>query len=69
VLFRSDSLVHTCIALAASRGRRGLFISTGEWMTAAHRIYARHGFTREPRRDWVVDGKDVALWGMVRTLP
>lgn len=30
-------------------------------MTAAHRLYARHGFTRLPERDWEV-GPDKPLW-------
>ncbi len=45
-------LVRACIDDAVRRGRTRLVLSSGVWMTAAHRIYERLGFVRDPARDW-----------------
>ena len=37
-------------------GRSGVFIHSGDWMHAAHRLYGRLGFRHVPERDW--DGRE-----------
>lgn len=37
---------------AAADGFDQVVISSAEWMTTAHRMYRRLGFTRVPERDW-----------------
>jgi GNAT superfamily N-acetyltransferase len=46
------ALVQHCIERARSLGRTRLVLSTQPAMRAAHRIYERAGFVREPHRDW-----------------
>jgi GNAT superfamily N-acetyltransferase len=46
------SLVRACAAAARARGHRALVCSSQDRMVAAHRIYARLGFVRDPARDW-----------------
>jgi ribosomal protein S18 acetylase RimI-like enzyme len=56
-------LVTTCLERARAAGKRRMVISTGPLMTAAHRLYARLGFTRLPERDWSpVPGVDLAVY-------
>jgi GNAT superfamily N-acetyltransferase len=45
-------LVEDCVRRARALGRRRLVLSTGDWMTSAHRLYERAGFRRTPDRDW-----------------
>jgi ribosomal protein S18 acetylase RimI-like enzyme len=45
-------LVEECLARARAAGKRRMVLSTDPRMTAAHRLYARMGFTRLPERDW-----------------
>jgi GNAT superfamily N-acetyltransferase len=47
-----QALVEHCIAEARARGKRALLLSSGAWMTTAHRLYERLGFRRTPERDW-----------------
>jgi GNAT superfamily N-acetyltransferase len=47
------ALVRACMDAARRRGRERLVLSSGVWMTAAHRLYDRLGFVRDPARDWV----------------
>jgi ribosomal protein S18 acetylase RimI-like enzyme len=63
-----EALVTACID-RASAGGRALFIHSGTWMTAAHRLYGRLGFARVPERDWeIVDG-GFTLLAFHRPLP
>ncbi|WP_307835995.1 GNAT family N-acetyltransferase [Phycicoccus sonneratiae] len=41
-----------CVRLARAEGCRAVVLSSGTWMTAAHRLYERMGFVRVPERDW-----------------
>ena len=47
-----EALVRTCLDRARAAGRARMVLSTGELMTAAHRLYERLGFQRLPERDW-----------------
>jgi ribosomal protein S18 acetylase RimI-like enzyme len=46
------ALVQACLVRARELGRAGIVISTEPDMNAAHRIYERFGFVRDPERDW-----------------
>jgi GNAT superfamily N-acetyltransferase len=46
------ALVRACMDRARRLGRERLVLSSGTWMTAAHRVYDRLGFVRDPARDW-----------------
>lgn len=37
-----------------SRGARGVVLSTEPLMRAAHRLYERRGYVRDPDRDWTI---------------
>lgn len=41
-----------CVRRARADGCAALVLSSGSWMTAAHRLYERMGFVRTPERDW-----------------
>lgn len=57
------ALVRACIEDAVLRGRARLVLSSGTWMTRAHRMYERLGFVRAPERDWTpVPGVDLTVW-------
>lgn len=45
-------LVRSCLERAAAGGCTSVVISTRPQMYAAHRLYARFGFTRTPELDW-----------------
>lgn len=47
-------LVDACIERARGLGRHALMLHTTPWMTSAHRLYERAGFTRFAERDWPV---------------
>jgi GNAT superfamily N-acetyltransferase len=49
------ALVEALIGRAQAEGRRGMALYTLAEMTAAHRIYGRYGFRRDPARDWQFD--------------
>ena len=58
-------LVRACIEDAVLRGRDRLVLSSGTWMTRAHRTYERLGFVRLPERDWTpVPGVDLTAYGL-----
>jgi GNAT superfamily N-acetyltransferase len=46
------ALLDALIARARTDGRRGMALMTIDSMSAAHRLYAKTGFRREPERDW-----------------
>lgn len=46
------ALARHCEQLAREGGATGMALSSLATMTAAHRVYARLGYAREPRRDW-----------------
>jgi ribosomal protein S18 acetylase RimI-like enzyme len=47
-----ERLVRAVLARAADAGCTAVVISTMDTMAAAHRLYARLGFTPVPERDW-----------------
>lgn len=49
------ALLEALIARARADGRRGMALYTLPAMTAAHRLYERYGFRRDPTRDWQFD--------------
>jgi GNAT superfamily N-acetyltransferase len=54
------ALARACMDDARRRGRERLALSSGDWATAAHRVYERLGFVRDPARDWTpVPGIDL----------
>ncbi|MFW3171078.1 GNAT family N-acetyltransferase [Geodermatophilus sp. CPCC 206100] len=58
-------LVRTCLDRARAAGKRRMVLSTDPRMTAAHRLYARLGFTRLPERDWSpVPGVDLLVYAL-----
>jgi ribosomal protein S18 acetylase RimI-like enzyme len=46
------ALLQRVVDASAERGRTGIVCSSQPTMRAAHRIYERLGFTRDPERDW-----------------
>lgn len=46
------ALVAWCVERARAEGRRRVVLSSAEWMTTAHGLYERLGFTRTPAADW-----------------
>jgi GNAT superfamily N-acetyltransferase len=61
------ALVAAVVERARADGRRRIIIHSTPWMTTAHGLYARRGFTRRPDLDWTpVPGLD--LWGFVLEL-
>jgi ribosomal protein S18 acetylase RimI-like enzyme len=50
-----DRLMAACEAIASERGCTAVVLSTDPGMHAAHRLYRRRGYTRQPGRDWRVN--------------
>ena len=48
----ADALMDACERHARAAGLAGVVLSTDPGMHAAHRLYRRRGYRREPRRDW-----------------
>jgi ribosomal protein S18 acetylase RimI-like enzyme len=46
------ALTERCIERSREHGLHRVVLSSATYMTAAHRIYERLGFTRLPDRDW-----------------
>jgi ribosomal protein S18 acetylase RimI-like enzyme len=46
------ALLQAVLDRAARQGARAMVLSTQQEMHAAHRLYERAGFTRQPARDW-----------------
>jgi ribosomal protein S18 acetylase RimI-like enzyme len=53
----ADALVRVCVSAARERGAARLVLSTQPTMGAAHRLYEKHGFIRNPARDWARPGR------------
>lgn len=47
-----DALTRECIRRASEAGKRAIVLSTQPAMTAAQRLYERHGFRRDAALDW-----------------
>lgn len=45
-------LTRACIDQARSDGKSRLLLHSATFMTAAHRLYGRHGFVRDESLDW-----------------
>jgi ribosomal protein S18 acetylase RimI-like enzyme len=57
------ALVKLCIDRFRESGAPGIVLSTLAQMSAAHRLYQRHGFVRAPERDWSpVPGVDLVAY-------
>jgi ribosomal protein S18 acetylase RimI-like enzyme len=63
-----EALVRRCLDDAAAIGSSAVFIHSGTWMHAAHRLYRRLGFEFVPERDWVIDDPVIHLLGVRKTL-
>ena len=48
----ADALMEACERQARAAGLSGVVLSTDPGMHAAHRLYGRRGYRREPERDW-----------------
>ena len=48
----ADALIGAAVDLARERGDERLVLSVIDDNEPAHRLYARHGFERDPSRDW-----------------
>ncbi len=62
------ALVDACLETARRDGRGGVFIHSGDWMHAAHRLYGRLGFRHVPARDWDVREYGIVLLGFEHDL-
>ena len=70
-------LVAACVERAGAAGKRRLLLHTTAPMTAAHRIYERAGFRRDPDHDHMMEGgllllayaRDLDDGRVVRTRP
>lgn len=47
-----EALTTECIARARDMGLHEVILHSTQWMTTAHGIYQRLGFTRDPNLDW-----------------
>lgn len=56
-----ELLIRAVLHKAAHCGAHRVVLSSSPHMHAAHRLYARLGFTRQPDRDWAPT-PDMALW-------
>jgi GNAT superfamily N-acetyltransferase len=63
-----EALVQRCLSAARDIGSVAVFIYSGSWMHAAHRLYGRLGFARTPGRDWIVDDPPITLYGFRKEL-
>ena len=55
----ADRLMTACESLARDQGLAAMILCTETGMHAAHRLYERRGYEREPARDWQI--RDVRL--------
>lgn len=61
-----EALVLHCLGLAEQAGASAVFIHSGTWMTAAHRLYLRLGFEFVADRDWTLGDPPIHLLGLRR---
>lgn len=62
-----ELLTRAVLDRAAQRGARRVVLSSTEWMSTAHRLYTRLGFSRLPERDWQpVTGLQLVAFGLAR---
>lgn len=50
----AERLMDAVEELGRGRGARGVVLSTEPLMHAAHRLYGRRGYVRDPDRDWTI---------------
>ena len=50
-----EALVRACIDQARADGRTQVVLHSTPWMTAAHSLYGKLGFTRDESLDWTVN--------------
>ena len=62
-----EALVRRCLDEAMAIESPAVFIYSGSWMHAAHRLYGRMGFEFVPERDWIIN-PDVHLLGVHKSL-
>ena len=55
----ASRLMAACESLARDQGLAAMILCTETGMHAAHRLYERRGYEREPARDWQI--RDVRL--------
>lgn len=59
------ALTRRCIERTRELGQRRIVMSSATYMTTAHRIYERLGFTRLPERDWApIPGVDLYAFAL-----
>jgi ribosomal protein S18 acetylase RimI-like enzyme len=58
----ADLLMEECETLAKAQGAEGVVLCTEPDMYAAHRLYQRRGYVRQPERDWQVDGTPLLVY-------
>lgn len=58
----ANLLMEECENLAKAQGAKGVVLSTEPDMYAAHRLYQRRGYVRQPDRDWQVDGTPLLVY-------
>lgn len=59
------ALTERCIERSREQGLRRVVMSSATYMTTAHRIYERLGFTRLPERDWApIPGVDLYAFAL-----
>ena len=56
-----EALVRECIARARGDGRTVVMLHSTPWMIAAHALYEKLGFVRDPAHDWSVS-PEIQLW-------
>jgi ribosomal protein S18 acetylase RimI-like enzyme len=56
-----EALVRECIARARAAGRAEVFLHSTPWMTAAHQLYEKLGFVRDPAADMDIT-PEIRLW-------
>ncbi|WP_427891058.1 GNAT family N-acetyltransferase [Kribbella sp. GL6] len=59
------ALTERCIDRSRELGMRRVVMSSAQYMTTAHRLYERLGFTRLPERDWApIPGVDLYAFAL-----
>jgi ribosomal protein S18 acetylase RimI-like enzyme len=56
-----EALVRECINRARADGRAEVFLHSTPWMTAAHELYEKLGFVRDPANDMDIT-PEIQLW-------